>query len=204
MCVIKFISSREFSFIWYAHRFAFGNIKLNWPVFTPLQNRIEIMLQFLWVGVAGYNTVNVKIIRNKFDCRKKYKPASHSYKAKKKSKGPKTDPWGTPEKTDARAELASLLGANWERLVKNDTIQLNTLESMLSLLSFSNRSLCDTLSKAFDKSKKMRSTWDPWTRAVWKLLVIERSCVLQEKYFLTPYWNGKNSKFVSTKITSCA
>ena len=74
------------------------------------------------------------------------------------STGPITLPCGTPEITSFHSEIDSPRTTRWRLLVKNASIQSKILPDMPYLDSFSNNRLCGTLSMAFSKSRKSKSS----------------------------------------------
>lgn len=114
----------------------------------------------------------------------------------KKSKGPKTEPCGTPDLTAQGFEEQLLAVTYWVRLVRKHSIHFRVLGSIFSMLSFSSN-WCDTLSKAFAKSKKMQSTSILLSSAEMTSCVKHRSWVSHEWCLRNPCWNLLKNTLVS-------
>ena len=89
----------------------------------------------------------------------------------------------------------------WYLLCKKDSIKLKSLPSIPLFLSLCIRSLCQTLSKALDKSRKI-----PWTskdqlasKAVKMLCVIAVIWFIEESPGLNPDWLVLSRQFWSKK-----
>lgn len=70
-------------------------------------------------------------------------------------RGPRTVPWGTPDKTGERLEERLLTCTNCLRFVRNALIQLKTCWCRLRRETFSRRREWSTLSKAFRSLETM-------------------------------------------------
>ena len=114
---------------------------------------------------------------------------------------PKTEPCGTPALTffyfedwPSRTTLSYLL-------CKKDSIRLKKIPSVPMFLSLCIRHLCQTLSKALDKSRKKPRTSkeELASNAVKMLRVIATSWCMQESPGLKPDWLTLSRKFWSKK-----
>ena len=69
--------------------------------------------------------------------------------------GPKMDPWGTPDVTVIQSEEQSSMMTCCSLPIRNEQIQFKR-QPRIPICSSLSRSLsCETLSKAFEKSRKM-------------------------------------------------
>jgi len=100
------------------------------------------------VSSANKLTVDVKL-------------SAMSFMQNRKSQGPSTDPWGTPEITGTQPEEAPSTRTDCERSLRKFPIQVFVLSSMPYILNFSTKRLCSTLSKALEKSRTQMSVWSP-------------------------------------------
>ena len=107
-----------------------------------------------------------------------------------KRRGPRTVPWGTPERTGAGDDLAPSTRTVWMRLDKNDRIQRRRDPPMPREESFVRRISWSTLSKAFEKSRRMASICSLFLRQRLKSLTVVISCDTQLRFFLNPCWNS--------------
>ena len=74
----------------------------------------------------------------------------------KKRRGPKTEPWGTPEVTGSHEENLPLTTTRWRRLVKNAFNQIKISPEIPRDSNFNSKRGWETESKAFARSKKMQ------------------------------------------------
>ena len=75
----------------------------------------------------------------------------------KKSIGPRTEPCGTPDVTSVVSDRAPLTETRCLRFDRKDVIQLCVLPVIPYEVSLDRRRLCETLSKALAKSRRIAS-----------------------------------------------
>ena len=110
-------------------------------------------------------------------------------------------PSGMPVLTFYHFENWPLRTTLWYLLCKKDSIRLKKLPSVLLFLSLCIRPLCQTLSKALDKSKKIPRTSNEGlsSKAVKMLCVITVRWRIQESPGLKPDWIALSRQFWSKK-----
>lgn len=87
----------------------------------------------------------------------------------KNNSGSKTEPWGTPERNALKGELKLLAVTNCVRLQRNCCSHVKRSRPRFSWLKLRSNSLCDTFSKALEKSRKIQSASEQWSRITWSL-----------------------------------
>ena len=75
----------------------------------------------------------------------------------KKSKGPRTEPCGTPDVTSVVSDRAPLIEIRYLRFDRKYVIQLCVLPVIPYEVSLDRRRLCGTLSKALAKARRIAS-----------------------------------------------
>ena len=108
-----------------------------------------------------------------------------SFMYMRKRQGPKTEPWGTPERTGQESECSPSRTTLWDLFDKNDWIHVTTPPFMPSRRSFSKSLWWSTLSKA---------CWSPWLshRSVPSDLVYRRGLAWTESagsHSLLCFWS---------------
>ena len=105
-------------------------------------------------------------------------------------RGPRTVPWGTPERTGAGEDLAPSTSTVCMRLERNDRIHRRSDPPMPNEESLLNKISWSTLSKALEKSKRMASVCSLLFRQRLKSLTVVMSCDTQLRFCLNPCWNS--------------
>ena len=108
----------------------------------------------------------------------------------RKRRGPRTVPWGTPERTGDGSDLAPSTSTVCVLLVRKEWIHFNIWGPIPSDDAFARRILWSTLSNALLKSKRMASVWLLELSVCAKSLAVVISCVSQLLAFLNPCWRG--------------
>lgn len=98
----------------------------------------------------------------------------------RKSRGPSTLPWGTPDVTWAIEELEPLTAVDWTRDERKSLIHAKTWGLILRCDNLSSNLWWGTRSNALEKSRNKASTWIPVSIKVNKSLVNPESWVSQK------------------------
>ena len=93
----------------------------------------------------------------------------------RKSKGPSTVPWGTPESTGAGEDFAPSTSTVCSRLVRKERIHRRSGPPMPTAESFDKRISWSTLSNAFEKSRRTASVCSLFFRQRLKSLTVVMS-----------------------------
>ena len=115
-----------------------------------------------------------------------YRPKVHSHKLKK-SNGPRTDPWGTPQVTSNESDKIPLASILQCLFVKYDRIHSRTVDFIPYPSNVSRRMSKSTQSKAFVKSRKIAREYKPSSYA--NFIFIIRSVIgsSMDLFFQNPY-----------------
>ena len=111
-----------------------------------------------------------------------------SFMNMRKSMGPSTVPWGTPDRTEASLDAWPSTTTLWDRLDRNDSIQAMTLLSRLKSWSLRRRRWCGILSNAFAKSSTATSAWERLLRMAARSWDVMISYVSHERRLRNPCW----------------
>ena len=89
-----------------------------------------------------------------------------SFMNNKKRVGPKTEPWGTQEVTGVVVEWVPFTTTNWVRLRRKAAIQASVFPLKPQWANLCSNLVWETLSKAFEKSKRRASTSQCWFKVL--------------------------------------
>ena len=120
----------------------------------------------------------------------------------RKSKGPNTLPWGTPDRTAAHSEASPLRTTRCCLSFSHALIQLNSCPLMPWAQTFFSSRLTGTLSKAFAKSSKIMSTASPLSTAAVTFSRKESRLLAQDLPRMNPCCDGLISLFLSRCLTT--
>ena len=124
----------------------------------------------------------------------------------RKSVGPRTDPWGTPDVTGFSSDIP--LSRTFFLPVKNDFIYFsNSMEISKFFSNFCNRRPCNTLSKAYEKSKNVVFIHLPLSTSLEFSCNSPTNCVVYDRPFLKPCGMPEilpSSCLLSSRNTICS
>lgn len=105
------------------------------------------------------------------------------------SRGPRTEPWGTPEVTGTGWEVNDFNWMNWVRPERYEWNQFRGVFVMPREESLSRRMVCEIVSKAAIRSSRRRMDSEPKSAARRRSLVTLRSAVSVLWRGRKPDWN---------------
>ena len=108
------------------------------------------------------------------------------------------EPWGTPALTFFYVEYCTLRATRWLLSFKKSRKRFNKFPDMSFWVSLKMIPSCDTLSSAFEISRKTLQTSRPSSKEIYISWVIDSSWLMQESPGLKPDWLEEISLF-STK-----
>ena len=127
----------------------------------------------------------------------------------RKNSGPRTVPWGTPDRTLLGLEMQPSTTTNCWRFFRKEVIQSRRGPWIPALLIFERRRLWSTLSKAFEKSKSTASVWAEELRKLVKSLRVVRIWDSHDLFWRKPcwkevkkFWRSRKSEVVLKTICS--
>ena len=138
-CLVR--SGLNYIFHWYAESCIFNR--------SLLSVEAEVFTQFT---MLHREVSSAKSLTSKFS------PSGRSFTYMRKNSGPNTDPCGTPPLIDSQLEIWPFKTTLWFLLWRNDLIRWRAFPFIPLLLSLYKRPSCQTLSNAFDKSRKTPRT----------------------------------------------
>src|SRR5215470_6722072 len=142
------------------------------------------------VTISRYKTVSSANKRISLD-----KSLHKSLIKRRKSRGPRTLPWGTPDVTGFNDDEQPPTTTFCFRFERKFCITFTTFEFIANVLSFSIKMACETRSKALLKSRKMASTCFflsiDWHKSCSKAV----ACVSQDRFLENPCCCGARRLF---------
>ena len=104
--------------------------------------------------------------------------------------GSRIDPWGTPEVTGKGLDVAPSIVTRWKRLCRYDSSHVSRFPPKPYWCSFLRSFAWFTVSKAFDMSRYMMSTWPPLSSFVPIWSRTSTSWVTQDRSATKPRWHA--------------
>ena len=121
----------------------------------------------------------------------------------KNSKGPRTVPWGTPDKTLAGLEYFPSTSTDCDLVFKKEAVHFHRGPCMPQNSIFPNKWSCGMVSKALEKSKIAMSTWILRSRKVKRSWRVSNSCVSQDHFYLNQWLKGVRILCLSKWVRKC-
>ena len=106
----------------------------------------------------------------------------------RKRRGPRMDPWGTPDRTEREEEEDPLKTTCWERDDKYEWSHLSKIGGQLTEERKSINGAWGTVSNAFFRSRKQAQIALLFWRIIWKELVANRRAEEVERLGEKPNW----------------
>ena len=127
--------------------------------------------EFNWVAASiGLSTMIYRLVSSAKSLIEELMSSTISLMYKRKRKGPRTEPWGTPEFTDVQSEFAPGRTTLCFLLCRQSVNHWRSEPEIPAIWSLKKRPLCHTLSKALLMSQKTARTSLPASRALQKIL----------------------------------
>ena len=125
-----------------------------------------------------------------------------SFICMRNNNGPKTVPWGTPDRTLHGEDLLPSTTV-CSRVLKKAAVQSSNGPCMPKNRSLPNKRSWGTMSKAFEKSRIATSVWILQSLASSRSWSVRSNLVSQESFAQKPWFNGVKIPYCSKCVLKC-